>query len=495
MEKIKVDRLISHVHGLFQTFILPELKPEGYILALDENNDVYPDRVSTHHLVELCLQISPSITNEIINKASNWFGNSFSIKDPFAVTTIAEANNFSIEFKNKLFNEAIQTNQKPSGFIDLYAGFLDGGSIFSTLWALKIIHLLGEESNLISTKAFNAIEQNWIDVDRNSFKGFYCELKWKYQINDEKVENAIKEILETQNENGTWDNSPLYTAYILGNLCFAPKERIEYLEPFIEKGFDFLFELNSDLDSLPSIFKEAKLHYSDSAFLQLVFRSLISSLRYLKEIKKIDLRDSISNIFSGTFPIVYQKLKETDILLKKMNDQYGEIHRHFSHLDKLATECILSESPYDKNVFIMMPFRQHLDERYENIEKSIKKTLAKYGYKGWVATDKNIDTQLWNNVACFLLACKYGIAIFTRNEEETKIETKQYNPNVSLELGFFLSRGKNVLLLKDDILPRLPTDLVGFLYEDFDFNKVTKCLPNILRDWIKKLEETDKSLS
>jgi hypothetical protein len=149
----------------------------------------------------------------------------------------------------------------------------------------------------------------------------------------------------------------------------------------------------------------------------------------------------------------------------------------------------LAISPYDKNVLIITPFRE--DARYREMIQIIKSKLKDYGFNGWVASDRELHNQLWSNVQAFMLACKYGIAIFTRDEEKegniVKIRGSVFNPNISIELGFMLSRGKEILILKDTALETLPTDMMGSLYEDFDLNNPIKSLPDIMERWIKKV--------
>lgn len=151
-----------------------------------------------------------------------------------------------------------------------------------------------------------------------------------------------------------------------------------------------------------------------------------------------------------------------------------------------ASEDLLAESPYDKNVFIMTPFRE--DPRYQLMEMVIKVELDNHRFKGWIASDKMLHNDLWPNTQAFMLACKYGIAVFTASEEQegdiTQLKEKVYNPNVSIELGFMLSRGKEVLILKDEKLETLMADMMGSLYEDFDLQKTRKTLPPIIERWV-----------
>jgi len=489
---IELSYLQTHILGLFQTVIVPEINPNGYVLVMDTDGQTYPDIVTTHHLVELCLEISPVMTKDVVDRACHWFLKSNNnIQNPFLLTTLASAKKLSTSDMSTILNKALIPNQKPSGFIDMYAGFLDGGSAFSTLWAIRIASLLGDGSKPIIEKAFNAIETHWDDLNRVSFKGFYYELTNMFSRSSQHSTSVLHEILDNQSDIGSWDNSDLYTAYIVGNLMSGYSQINEENVISASKGLKYLFELNKEANGIPMTFSRARENLADSAFIQLCIRSLISAIRFLRKSNGIDVREQLSASLFGLLPQVYHSARVLDAELKQMNNQYGGIKITFDHLEKKATESILRESPYDKNVFIMMPFRHEDDERYERIVTSIKKTLAKYGFKGWMASDKNIANQLWDNVACFMLACKYGISIFTRVERETEIRVKEFNPNVSLELGFFLSRGKKVLILKDTILPSLQTDLVGHLYEPFDLNKSGAQIPKVIKKWIKSIIEEE----
>jgi predicted nucleotide-binding protein len=89
-----------------------------------------------------------------------------------------------------------------------------------------------------------------------------------------------------------------------------------------------------------------------------------------------------------------------------------------------------------------------------------------------------------------MVGCRYGIAVFTRKEDVTsgKIEP-EFNPNVSLELGFMLSRGKKVLILKDSALETLNADLMGHLYKEFDLRRVKRDLPCLIQAWGESIAE------
>jgi phosphoserine phosphatase len=192
--------------------------------------------------------------------------------------------------------------------------------------------------------------------------------------------------------------------------------------------------------------------------------------------------------------LTVQDIEPIDDFLKNLRRVV--VHSDIAEIDQRRFEAILKssqdhcrDSGYDKNVFIMTPFRN--DARYKEMIQIIKQTLKNNGFNGWLASDKKLEPQLWANVQAFMLACKYGIAIFTRGEEgkgtKDKITTSRFNPNVSIEMGFMLSRGKEVLLLKDKALKSLPTDMMGSLYQDFDLDSPQQSLVRIINKWSKEI--------
>lgn len=80
-----------------------------------------------------------------------------------------------------------------------------------------------------------------------------------------------------------------------------------------------------------------------------------------------------------------------------------------------------------------------------------------------------------------MLGCSCGIAVFDHVDEPTT------NPNVALEVGFMLARGKRVLILKDRHMPTLPSDLIGRLYKPFDSTNVGSTVSGQIRSWAKDM--------
>jgi predicted nucleotide-binding protein len=75
--------------------------------------------------------------------------------------------------------------------------------------------------------------------------------------------------------------------------------------------------------------------------------------------------------------------------------------------------------------------------------------------------------------------CDFGIGVFERILEDN------FNPNVSIEVGYMMGLRKKVCLLKDQTLNNLPTDLMGKLYKPFDPQNIEKTLPDQLEKWMQ----------
>lgn len=130
-----------------------------------------------------------------------------------------------------------------------------------------------------------------------------------------------------------------------------------------------------------------------------------------------------------------------------------------------------------KVCFIMMRFGD--TSAHQAIEQAIKEALNKYGFTGMLARDKEYHEDLYPNIQTYMHGCGFGIAVFER------IESDDFNPNVSLEVGYLLGLKKLVLLLKDKTLETLHTDLVGKLYRSFDPLHPEQTIASQVEQWLE----------
>ncbi len=105
--------------------------------------------------------------------------------------------------------------------------------------------------------------------------------------------------------------------------------------------------------------------------------------------------------------------------------------------------------------------------------------MIQHGIVALRADDKEYMDDLFLNIKTYMHACDFGIAIFER------ITDDNFNPNVTLEVGYMLGMGKNVLLLKDKTLKALQTDLAGRLYKEFNTVEVEESIPIAIEKWLR----------
>jgi hypothetical protein len=92
-----------------------------------------------------------------------------------------------------------------------------------------------------------------------------------------------------------------------------------------------------------------------------------------------------------------------------------------------------------------------------------RSALQAHGLVLHLANERQLDDDLWGNVAAHGWACRYGLGLF---EDRTGEGT---NKNLIIEIGSMLMTGRRCALLKDVSAPDMPTDLVGQIYKLVDF--------------------------
>lgn len=149
---------------------------------------------------------------------------------------------------------------------------------------------------------------------------------------------------------------------------------------------------------------------------------------------------------------------------------------HIRHLENDLRRFLEDHPDPDRNVFVMMRFADTV--QMNQIYQSIKDALAELGMKAVRADDRDYTGELWSNIEVYLTGCKYGIAVFE------DVEQRDFNPNVSLELGYLMGRGKRTLLLKEKRLPKVPSDVVHRLYKEFDIFDIDASIKREIGRWI-----------
>lgn len=94
----------------------------------------------------------------------------------------------------------------------------------------------------------------------------------------------------------------------------------------------------------------------------------------------------------------------------------------------------------EKVAFVMMKYGS--TRAHDEIVKGIEAALVPHGICAVRADSKEYHPDLYYNILTYIYGCGFGIAVFER------IEREDFNPNVSLEVGYLLALSKEVCLLK-----------------------------------------------
>lgn len=150
---------------------------------------------------------------------------------------------------------------------------------------------------------------------------------------------------------------------------------------------------------------------------------------------------------------------------------------------------LLSLFPFEKNVFIMMPFGDSstkadslvkLTLLFDSIERTLKRF---YGFNALRADFRDFSRSgwLWDNVCVYALGSKYGIAVLE------SFSAEEFNPNVAMEFGFMKALGREVLLLKDKNFKHVRADILGRLWIEFDSTSkqsIEETIEDAIHKWL-----------
>ena len=154
----------------------------------------------------------------------------------------------------------------------------------------------------------------------------------------------------------------------------------------------------------------------------------------------------------------------------KLPDEHNYLH-------PFLTKFLLDNPNYEKNIFLIMRYKK--EKPLCEIPRIINDVCNKYGLKMLRADDKEYTDDLWDNVLTYLYGCSYGIAVFDQ------INYREFNPNIAIETGFMFALRKKVLILKDEAIVSLPSDIIGKIYKPFNTYDCRGTIPIQIEKWIK----------
>jgi hypothetical protein len=171
----------------------------------------------------------------------------------------------------------------------------------------------------------------------------------------------------------------------------------------------------------------------------------------------------------------------------RLNDSLRRTQMQLNYLSLAAPPVEIRESLEEfreehkgrRTAFIMMPFSD--GKPHKRIFKAIKSILATYDIEALRADERTYEDDLLPNILTYIYGCDVGIAVFERISGET------FNPNVSLEVGYWMALRKPICYLRDKTLPKLHSDLISKLYYEFDTYEPEKTIDKVMRKWVGQL--------
>ncbi len=143
---------------------------------------------------------------------------------------------------------------------------------------------------------------------------------------------------------------------------------------------------------------------------------------------------------------------------------------------------LLHRFPFERNVFCMTRYPEKTAEEtpdpIKGVIESSRGVLDGHGLVLHLASDRAADDELFGNVAAHMWACKFGLGLF-----EDRVERK-LNYNLVIEVGSMIMTGRRCALVKDRTVPAMPTDLVGQIYKNVDFDDAA-LVRSTLHRWVR----------
>ncbi len=174
---------------------------------------------------------------------------------------------------------------------------------------------------------------------------------------------------------------------------------------------------------------------------------------------------------------IYEELAEQYITASLVEANRLRAFLGFETLQEPLDELLRDYPDFNRNVFVGMRFDD--GHQFTELWNVIQATLKEFGLTALRADMKTypMDSDLWSNICVYMMGCRFGVFVFE------EIDERSFNPNIPLEYGFMRAMSRQMLLLKDKRMPRLPTDVVGKIYKDFDTYNIKASVEARVRRW------------
>lgn len=467
------SRLFTHITNMGYSLI-QQISQTGAVLVRSKNH-VEVDLPSMHHIAEFARKLDHRMFEHYLKLVASWlaYPKNDALDSQFSIDTLSSILP-GADIVAELIEKTIIPTQLESGAFTKYTAFLHGGDYFSTLWCVKVLQNTDvgkykDEYNKALKYLISNVTDKKLSISSKGFLYLLLHRDDKYR-NHPCLDSIKKDLHKKIKEPIEANHDLLWSFYVLEDILADSEDSTG--RELVESKIIQFFELDEEAKALPKVFSEyqEKSPHEGIAY-HLYARACIIALSLLDNGNKEQTAYKINSLVqSKGLEAVYEALKK-DVELKEYLQKYGGIHREFSQYEKDLEEAWSTHKPFEKSVFIMMPFKNSLT--YRSVAMAIREACEIKGFKAIRVDDhdRQFRDRLWDNLVVNMLSCKYAVAVYVSEQVVDRLddnEPKMFpNPNVALEYGFFRSRGQSICLLKDKNSP-IPSDLQGFLWNEFD---------------------------
>jgi hypothetical protein len=142
-----------------------------------------------------------------------------------------------------------------------------------------------------------------------------------------------------------------------------------------------------------------------------------------------------------------EKIDKLDAQLKQAESDRLEVLKYLVRYPPhfIGYAPAIQQFDPEKSVFVMTKYPDgadsQLDRQLQQVIDTVQDAVKKCGYFPYLAVNKKLHPNLWENVEAHMLACARGIAIV-----EDRFNPK-LNPNVAMEWGWMRAMQRPVLYL------------------------------------------------
>lgn len=372
-------------------------------------------------------------------------------QNPFVAAALADAG----MSKNKIFEEILQylrSNAEREGRITFGSEVLGEEGPYTTLFGLNLLKKANRESdhhsiiepalNYLDDMSEDLLDESPVVVSRIMALAAHFAPEEKLTL----ANKCLDVLIECQNDNGRWDESPLGLGVDAEVACAlieaAPvlgKKAAEAAEKWLVHAYGL--DQTGDLPEWSPLFDEIRKNTErPDLWLESLLRATLAAALYLDSERSENNPAAYLLALSVPQENILVRAEEMIKLASPYLPRLEEVQVRSSQLESFWQS---SSVTYEQSVFVMCG--STAGDQQDQMVKAIAETLWKHKLAGRNMAEGGIPylSDPWENAGLFMTGCRYGIALL-----EGPIETPP--PELVYQVGFMRGQGSPILVLWDD---------------------------------------------